>query len=365
MTDHLEQGHGKIIFWLLTIMLLAGAGILIWPFVPALLWATVLSVLFYPMYRRSQEKFKKRKSCDTMAALSTTLFTAAVIILPLVGLAAIGGIQVYNLATEMVLESGDGQAPTAGELAGKIDQRIDPILKRIGLEDFKLSRWIDENKEEIAQALTGPALNAGRRLVVTIVTLVIALLTMFFMLRDGHRLINPVVELIPLPRDHCIEIIKKMGGTIRSVFWSVFFVAIIQGLMCGALYWWLGVDPPAVWMLVTAALALIPLLGAPIVYIPASLILMLEGNTWQGVTLLLIGFLVVSQIDNLLRPMFISMGSKLHTMAVFFSLLGGVLALGPIGLMAGPMLLTLILGLTDVLRERRRIADGLEPVAES
>ena len=70
MTDHLEQGHGKIIFWLLTIMLLVGAGILITPFVPALLWATVLSVLFYPMFKRSQERFKKRKSGDTMAACS-------------------------------------------------------------------------------------------------------------------------------------------------------------------------------------------------------------------------------------------------------------------------------------------------------
>ena len=202
-------------------------------------------------------------------------------------------------------------------------------------------------------------------MVITVVTLVIALLTMFFMLRDGHRLLQPVSELMPLPKERCIAIIQRMGATIRSVFISVVGVAIIQGLICGLLYWILGVPSPAAWMALTVVAAMIPLLGAPIVYVPAALYLFLSDHPGQALILVLIGFLGVSQIDNLLRPVFISMGSKLHTMAIFFSLLGGVLTLGPIGLMAGPMLLTLLLGMFDVLRERRRITDGLGPLEQA
>ena len=356
MSEQIEQGNGRIVFWLITIALLVAGAILLGPFIPALLWATVLSVLLHPYYKRLRKRFN-----ETWSALGATLLTAFVIVIPLLGLATIAGVEIYSFATQLTMESQDGKL-TLGEIAAKFDQFLEPWLQRVGLGDFTLSTWIDENKEDIINAVTGPAIMGLKRLVITVVTLVIALLTMFFMLRDGHRLLEPVSEIVPLPKERCLAIIQRMGSTIRSVFISVVGVAVIQGLICGLLYWILDVPSPAAWMALTVVAAMIPLLGAPIVYIPAALFLFLNDRPGQALILVLIGFFVVSQIDNLLRPVFISMGSKLHTMAIFFSLLGGILALGPIGLMAGPMLLTLILGMLDVLRERRRIAEGLPPL---
>ncbi|MCH7945261.1 MAG: AI-2E family transporter, partial [Armatimonadetes bacterium] len=301
MSEQIEQGNGKIVFWLITISLLVAGAILLSPFIPALLWATVLSVLLHPYYKRLRKRFN-----ETVSALGATLLTAFVIVIPLLGLATLAGLEIYSFATQLTMESQDGKL-TVGEIAGKVDQYLEPWLQRVGLGDFTLSTWINENKEKFVNAVTGPAILGLKRLVITVVTLVIALLTMFFMLRDGHRLLEPVSEIVPLPRERCLAIIRRMGATIRSVFISVVGVAVIQGLICGLLYWILGVPSPAAWMALTIVLAMIPLLGAPIVYVPAALYLFLSDHPGQALILVLIGFFVVSQIDNLLRPVFISM----------------------------------------------------------
>jgi predicted PurR-regulated permease PerM len=100
--------------------------------------------------------------------------------------------------------------------------------------------------------------------------------------------------------------------------------------------------------------------------VPAALLLFITREPiWKPIVMLAWGFGIVSNLDNFLRPIFISMGSRLHMIAIFFSLLGGVFTLGPIGLMAGPILLTVILAMLDVLREKRRISEGLPPLTEA
>ena len=357
MGQQIEQGNGKVVFWLITVVLLVSAVLILRQFIPALLWAGVLSVLLYPWYKRTQERLEKYKARDTLASLYVTLFTAFIIIVPLLGLLTIGSIQVYNYASKLVAETGDGRI-TLHNLATEADTNLVPFLQGIGVTDFTLAGYIDENQTQIVQKIYGPITDGAKKLVMMIVTLVIAFLTTFFMLRDGHLLLDPVVELIPLPRENTIAILTKMAATIRAVFFSVVAVAIVQGLICLLLYVILGVPNPMAWWAVTTLFAMIPLVGAPVGYVPAAIVLFLTGHPVEAIILLIVGFLGVSQIDNFLRPMFIKFGTNLHMMAIFFALLGGVFTLGPLGLMVGPMLLTLILGMLDVLRERRRIADG-------
>jgi predicted PurR-regulated permease PerM len=228
----------------------------------------------------------------------------------------------------------------------------------LGINDFTLSDYIEKNKSQIVSDIYVPIRDGAKRLVMMIVTLVIAFLTTFFMLRDSHRLLDPVTELMPLPRDSTIAIINKMGATIRAVFYSVVAVAIVQGVLCLIAYAILRVPNPLAWWAITTLFAMIPLVGAPVAYVPAALLLFVTGHPIEAVILLVWGFGIVSNLDNFLRPMFIKFGTNLHMMAIFFALLGGVFTLGPIGLMVGPMLLTLILGMLDVLRERRRIAES-------
>ncbi|HMS57129.1 MAG TPA: AI-2E family transporter, partial [Fimbriimonadaceae bacterium] len=130
---------------------------------------------------------------------------------------------------------------------------------------------------------------------------------------------------------------------------GIVLVSIIQGTLAGIIYAIAGVPNSLMWGVATIIACMIPMVGGPIVYAPIGLLLLTQGKTWQGLLVLGVGFGLISQIDNLLRPFFIGAKTNLHPMAIFFSLLGGVLVWGPLGLFLGPMLLTVVLCVFELL----------------
>lgn len=358
--SHLEEGNGRVLFWIIFTLLIVAAGIFVWPFINAILIAGVLSVLLYPTYA----KLNQRMSANS-ASLLVTLGAVAVVLVPLVTASVIGGAQAYEKLNAFVNERGNGSSEGVAQVIfTEVDKHLKPVLASVGVKDFHLQKYWEENKGELQTAARAPLAKLGKDIVVGIVTVVIALLTMFFMLRDGKSLINPLCEVIPLPREETIAILLKMASTIRAVFLGIVLVSILQGLMAGITYWALGIPGAFLWMLLTIVVCMIPLLGGPVMYFPLAIYLFATDQPVKAFVLLGVGLGIISQIDNLLRPFVIGANAKLHPMAVFFSLLGGVLAMGPIGLMAGPIVLTIILGFIDVLRTRRRLIDEMEALPE-
>jgi len=330
--------HRKILFWSIFGATAVAATLVFRPFISALLWAVVLGVLMWPFYSRLCQKFSKNFS-----ALMATMLTAVVIVLPFAGLGTIVGIQVYHFANQLIEQRTPSQKTvtvTVDDIATKADELLHPVLSQVGLGDVDVKDYIDTHKSDLTNAVRGPLTKLIADLGFTILTLIFALMTMFFMLRDGPRLLDPICELIPLPRDETIKILGKMQSTIQSVFVGVVLVSIIQAVIGGVSYWILGVPSPLFWSFVTFVFCTIPMLGGPVVYVPLAIKLVIDGRIPQALILLAIGFGVISTVDNFLRPVFIGARSDLHPMAIFFSLLGGVLVMGPIGLMAGPMILT-------------------------
>ncbi len=349
MSEH-EKGHGRVLFWTILGGTILAAVYVFRPFFVALLWASVLAVLMYPVYRFVSKRFSKNFS-----ALVATLITAIVIVVPFAGLGTVVGIQVYHFANQLIEERAPGSSfVTIEQIAAKADDLMHPVLSQVGI-DVDVERYIIDNKSNIVSAVRGPLTKFVLDLGYTIVTLSLALITMFFMLRDGPRLLDPVCELVPLPREETVSILSNMRATIESVFVGVLLVSIIQGLIAGTAYYVLGVPSPLLWALITTVFCTIPMLGAPVVYVPLAIKLIIDGHIAQALILLAVGFGIVSVIDNFLRPIFIGSRSELHPMAIFFALLGGVVFVGPIGIMVGPIVLTLLLGLVDVLRARRRL----------
>ncbi|RIJ98929.1 MAG: hypothetical protein DCC46_09810 [Armatimonadetes bacterium] len=333
-------------FWLLVIAAVVGGIVVLWPFVPAILWASVMAVLMWPIHK----KFSKRLG-GNVGALASTLLALAIVGLPLVFLGLAVTVQAGGLLREFAEGATDGTGVVTLESIGhEIDRMIEPVTDRLA-PNFQIGPWVESNKDQIAQSLTKPLSSLAVQGVQSLLTLVFAFLTLFFLLRDGARLSPYVVALSPLPPDRTTQVLARMSNTIHGVFVGVILVAIAQGLLATLAYVFTGVPNALLWGALTIMLCMIPLLGAPIVYVPMALILLANGKTWEGVALLAAGFLVVSQIDNLLKPWVIGARLLMHPMAVFFALLGGVLSMGPIGLMAGPMLLALLLMLHDVVRE--------------
>lgn len=349
--DNFCRNYRGIAFGVMLALTVTASVWLVLRFIPALLWAIVLTVLMMPIHKR----FSKRWSPNG-AAMFSTLTAIALIGIPLALVGTVLTLQIASSARQF--RDANPQAATSGfsldSVVAQLDDAIHPMAEKVGAADFHLKEWFAENKEQLVKGASGFAASAAKNTGETLFTLVVAFLTMFFLLRDGHKLREPALELIPLPTERSEEILERMHHTIHAVFVGVVMVAVVQGTIAGVSYWALGVPQPLVWFVATTVLCAIPLLGAPLVYIPMSLLLMSRGDIWQGIVLLVIGFGVVSQIDNLLKPWVIGARTNLHPMAIFFSLLGGVFALGPVGIMAGPVLLTLLLALQDIVRERNR-----------
>lgn len=358
-----DDGMSRVVFWIILGAVLALAALIVAPFVNAILWAAVLSVLLYPLFVRFGGNANRTKG----AGLTTLVATAAIVI-PLIAVGTVAGVQVYNYGHALMETKKEaGETVTLLTLAKELDKVVNPIAQQLGiqaLKEFRIADWVEQNKEQVQKQ--GPQLAAtlAQKILITTLTLIFAVLTMFFMLRDGPALLEPVCKIMPLPRQETLAILTKMKDTLNSVFISVVLVALIQAAIATIAYAIAGVQGFIVLGLVTFVCALIPLLGAPVVYVPVAAFLLINGHIWQGVMVLAVGFGIVSLIDNLLRPFFIGARTSLHPIAVFFSLLGGILLMGPIGLMAGPVLLTVLLALMDVIMARRRL-EGTEMQEEA
>ena len=334
------------------------------PFLSAILWATTLSVLTFPWYEKSRKKYellreqnatglkgKIAKAGDTVAALKSVLLTLLVICLPFVLLGSIAFSQISPALNEM-------QGSQGFEITDRIDKVVHPITEKVGLHDFHVQVWWSENSSEIIKSLRQPASNVAKQAGVTVFTMVIALLSMFFFQRDGRSLKEPFLEFCGLPKQKGEELLEKVQKTIRAVFSGSVIVAVIQGTIMGITYAFLGVPGPALLGFISIVLCIVPLLGAPIIYIPVGLLFLAQGDLVKAGVVLGVGFLIVSQIDNVLKPYFIGNQVSLHPLAIFFFVLGGISLFGPIGLMVGPMILTVILALVDYVRSLLNLPDG-------
>lgn len=349
------------LFDVLALIVLALAVAVVLPFVPAILWATVLSVLMYAPFEKWQKRFasirflSKGSLPASLASIGATLSAMLIVVLPF----AIIGIAVYQQGQHLADQIGaSGDKLSIESVLHYVDQSSAPLLDKIGVKEFNLSGYLQENRPQVVQTLKVPVTHFATQTGYTILTLIVALLTMFFMLRDANKLREPALRLIPLPRQKAKDLLIKVAETIRAVFVGTVLVAIIQGAIMGVTYHFLGVRNALLLGVFSVLLCIIPLLGAPVIYIPVGLMFLLQGDVTRALVTLGVGGLIVSQIDNVLKPTFIAGRANLHPMAVFFAILGGVILIGPIGVMAGPMLLTVALALLEAISEMRAVQEG-------
>jgi predicted PurR-regulated permease PerM len=175
--------------------------------------------------------------------------------------------------------------------------------------------------------------------------------TLFFLFRDGRLMLAHTAAMVPLNAEQVQRLYNGIGNSIIANVYGCVAVGAAQGSLAGLAFWVLGLNSPVLWGLVTALFSLIPIVGSPAVWGPAVIILLAGGHWWKGLILLGWGVAVISQVDNLVRLYVISERVKLHSLLVFFALLGGVKAFGIMGLFIGPVVLSITLVLLEMLQE--------------
>lgn len=309
------------------------------PFLSALIWAITLSIVAWPLQRRLNARMRNRNLTSTI----TVVITILVLVIPIVLITN----ELINQATSAVqtARSPEFRERFLAELEKRpyIRPAIAAIQKRVDLGEQA------QNAAGRAGASV-PAAFLGSLAGIT--QLLIALFTMFFLLRDVEYFTGALRGFIPLPDKDTNEVLARIRKTVDASIRGRVLIAIIQGALGGLMFWFLGLPGAVLWGTVMAVFALIPMLGAFVVWVPAALFLLATGNPGKALILSVWGAVVIGTADNVLYPILVGKDLHLHTVTIFFSVLGGVAAFGVSGLVIGPVIFAIADALLEVWSRR-------------
>lgn len=166
-------------------------------------------------------------------------------------------------------------------------------------------------------------------------------------MRDRRAAQSMITAWLPLTPPETDQLLRRVFETVHATVYGTFAVAAVQGTLGGLMFWILGLPTPLVWGLVMGLLSIVPVLGAFVIWIPAAILLILDGSWARALILAAFGGIVVGGIDNVLRPMFIGNRLRLHTIPAFISIIGGLVLFGAPGFILGPLAATMTLLLVE------------------
>jgi predicted PurR-regulated permease PerM len=311
------------------------------PFVPALTWAAALAILFMPVQRWLESALKHPNLASSISVLAIGL----IVVVPatFMGQRLVSEAVTGANSLRAQVESGEWQRaldgyPRVAPVARRIEQQIDlpGIISSI-------AAWLTN---AIASLVTGSVIQAIRVL--------LTFYLLFYFLRDRRAVIQSLGALSPLSKADMDRLFSRVSDTVHATIYGTLAVAAVQGTLGGLMFWWLGLPAPVLWGVVMGILAVVPVLGAFIVWIPAALVLVLDGSWGKALMLAVWGAVVVGGIDNLLYPILVGKRLKLHTIPAFIAIVGGLIVFGPSGLILGPVTLTVTILLLEIWRSEIR-----------
>ncbi len=346
---------------LIVATLLAGVAVLAFqvlqPFIVPVVWAIILAYVTWPLHERIVRAFRGRRS---LAALLMTLALTGAIVLPIVWLAVLlqtEALDAYRsmtalLARQPALPEFILNLPFVGEWIKDLLARLAENPRALDLE---LTQFFERFIGEFSAVVGGVGKNIAK--------LVIAILSLFFMYRDGEKVADQVSKMLAhFLGERVQHYISAIGDTVKAVVYGLVLAALAQGTLAGIGYWAAGLDAPVFLAALTFLVALIPFL-VPFMWIGASLWLLISGSTVAAIGLFIWGATAVSWIDNVVRPLVISGATKVPFLLVMFGVLGGLAAFGLVGLFVGPVLLAVLMAVwREWLAENR---DALREAADA
>jgi predicted PurR-regulated permease PerM len=309
------------------------------PFIAPIAFALALAVA-------TQQPFnwlRRRMRSDTAAAAVAVVLVTLLIVGPAIGLATL----LIQQAADNVQELQSGESLTNWRAA--IERQ--PQLAR--LYHWAESRLdVQGQLQRIGQAAAGYAGTFLKGSMHVLTQLVIMLFVLFFMYRDRKQAHDALCQLVPLSGDESDRLFNRVTSTILATVNGSITVAIVQSVLAGLMYWFLGVPAPALWAAATFICALVPVFGTFLVWGPIALYLAFTGSVVKAIILVAWGMIAIGTIDNILYPYLVGDRLRLHTVPTFFSILGGLTLFGPAGLILGPLALAITIALIDVWWER-------------
>lgn len=320
------------------------------PFLTPVVLALALAVIFGPIYRFVLRTFFKNKEKSSFASFLVVLVVGIVVLVP--GALIIGKLytEIQDMYYFLTEETGrSGVIALLNSVTQWLSHALFDLFPAYTFDTLNITEYLRAGLEwafsNIDTLFTG--------LSKVLLGIFLGFLALFYFLRDGKELKRQIIALSPLVDTDDERILKRLEQAVYSIFAGSLIVGVIQGILTGIGFALFGVPNPAVWGTIAAIAALIPGIGTSLVLVPGILYLFFMDMTGPAVGLLIWGIVAVGLIDNILGPILINRGIKIHPFLILLSVLGGLMFFGAIGFILGPLILALLFALLEIYRTSR------------
>jgi len=340
--------RNKAFFYLLLLFAVYIAYILLEPYLGLVVFALVTVVMFKPIYNRFLRWFKGR---TTLATTCTIVILFIIILAPLGVIVDITIQQAFQFSDD-ISSLVAGQNVSLTYIVNEVNRFLAdiPYASSYQLTEVKVIETVRGVVQPIGSFLAGQAVSLGSSSADWITRFIIFLVLLGSLFPDYPKLMQLFKDLSPLDDELDQKYINRITAMTKSMVRGVFVIAMVQGLVTGLLLWIAGVPYTFFWMVLAIFLAILPL-GTSIIAIPIAIVLFIMGNIWQGLVVLLGSLLLVSNIDNLLRPRLVSKEAELSPALLLLSAFGGLNLFGFLGVIYGPVIMIFLITTIEIYQE--------------
>lgn len=323
MDKQFLQKYSKYNLILFSLIIIALAIYMLFPFLIALIAAAIITYVFYPLFRKLNEYIKNRTICSFLMIIMITL----IIIIPVFFIVNALFIEAANFYQSI---KGADLTPLSGLISKLIGENID------------INIYLKDIIGTVVSFIVRSASDFFFSLPQKILVLFIILFVMYYFFKDGDKLVKFFEHIFPIRKDHKYELLAEFNKVLYAIIYGVLVSAVVQGLLGTIGLMVFDVSSPILWGSIMVLTAMIPLFGTWVIWFPAALFKIFNGDYFNGFGLLIYGTLIVSTVDNVIKPKLISGKAKIHPVLIILGVFGGLKAFGLIGIMIGPLLLGIL-----------------------
>jgi predicted PurR-regulated permease PerM len=332
-----QKRIGTLLFYGIVLLLAYLVYLIVAPFLPALAWAVVFVVFCYPAYQRLE-----RRQGHTLAALVTTAGVVLVLIVPaLLVMAA--------FVREGVGAARSVQEGMANGHFGWVNNLWDRMVQRFpDASPVDLATLLHQYAEKAAAYLAGQLGTLAKHTAVFLFHLCVAILATFYLFRDGDVVMARLRAVLPFEEEHRERMFREARELISASVTSSLAAAVAHGILGGIAFTICGIGSPLFWAVMMGFFSLVPVVGSATIWVPAAISLMIGGHAGKGILLVVICAVIVTIVDNVVRPWLISGRAEMGGLVIFISVLGGISAFGVLGVVLGPIVAATAASLLDL-----------------
>ncbi|MBI5641619.1 MAG: AI-2E family transporter [Nitrospirae bacterium] len=312
------------------------------PFLPAIAWAIVFAIVFYPFFAYIRRYVKVKAA----ASLVTVVLLLIVIIAPIAYLSLLLLDELKGFADQMNAGSLDTVKIWVERL--QATAFYETLSRYIGSDALPTEAVISDNIKKLGGIVIANLSSGLTNILAVTVHFIFMIFTIFFIFKDGPDFLIRIKDVLPFSNSQKEMLATQVKDLVVSTVYGGVSVALIQGLLGGSAFFFVGIQSPVLWGVLMSVMSFVPLLGTFSIWGPASVYLIFDGQYVSGIGLFLFGVLVISMVDNILKPMIIGSRTRLPTVLIFFSVLGGINLFGMIGLIMGPLIMALFISVFEI-----------------